>query len=228
VVSILAVILGFIGCLVDGLNTRLIKTMKACASGPIPSSENPILYGNSAFETAAAQCYEAATQYHDCFCVNTNMQPTITHQNPNACYIYDGQPNCKHILVNYPQMLTAATAFDVIMLLSVFALSVTTCCSLCCPKYLPRDASPTSRAFPSRPTVVNATPAQDITQPARGGNATFTKIEQGEHQMPSAEYQVEDMQPVEVTSQPDDGGHDTNGTPMQEKSCHSEVGCILF
>jgi len=39
---------------------------------------------------------------------------------------------CHH----YPSLLGAATAFDVFGLFAVFALSITTCCSLCCPANL--------------------------------------------------------------------------------------------
>ena len=57
-------------------------------------------------------------------------------------------------------MLGAATAFDVFTLLSVFTLSVMTCCSLCCPKNLGHSPPATADAVPSSPTVVIASTAQ--------------------------------------------------------------------
>lgn len=125
--SVIACILGFAISVVDGGSANLISTIKACAnpSSTLPDESPVFTYtGNSLYFPMAANCSIEHLDF-DCSCVSS-----MTDGN---CYLFDGQTNCELVTTKFVDMLRAATAFNVLSLLAVFAISVSTCCSLCCP-----------------------------------------------------------------------------------------------
>ncbi len=126
VFSIIAIILGLSASLVNGSSAAAIKNIATCSS---PSGQ---LFGSLDVQFAglALNCSSTNPSF-DCACV--------TAINIDTCLLFDGRTNCNDITGHYLQILQASTAFSVLALLSVFALSLVTCCSLCCPGYLGDD-----------------------------------------------------------------------------------------
>jgi hypothetical protein len=127
-IQIIAVIVGVVGCIVDGIANSLVSSLVACIS--------------SNGQVSGTSSYASELEYGcgfppsgECYCV----QP-----GDSFCYIYQGgiaASSCGNILEKYTSNLGASIAFDLLATFSVFALSILTCVSVCCPGYgqLPKD-----------------------------------------------------------------------------------------
>lgn len=123
VISIVAVILGIAVSIIDGNAAAIYHNVEACAH---PTGNNTFSYfGDSNYFDLAQNCSISKLNY-DCACVSS-----VTG---GDCLYLDGRPNCDLVSTKFVSMLRAATAFNVFTLLAVFGLSVSSCCSLCCPQ----------------------------------------------------------------------------------------------
>jgi hypothetical protein len=124
--QIIAVIVGIVGCIVDGIAHSVVSALVACvsSSGQVSGSSSDLDEFGCGFPPSG-----------ECYCV----QP-----GDSFCYVYQGgiaASSCDNILEKYTSNLGAAIAFDLLATFSVFALSILTCVSVCCPGYgqLPKD-----------------------------------------------------------------------------------------
>lgn len=155
VVSIIACILGFAISVVDGSSAAVISSIEACAHPVLLSdgTQSFTYFGTQSYFPLASNCSLANLDF-DCSCVNS--------QSNGDCFLFDGQPNCNLVTSKFVHMLRAATAFDVLTLLAVFCLSLSSCCSICCPANgCFRDPQDEEPQFAANPTFVTAQ-----TQPA--------------------------------------------------------------
>jgi hypothetical protein len=126
VITIIAVILFIAACIIDGAAAAVYSNVQACAhpTGYDGNSSTYSYFGDSAYYELAQNCSASKSDF-DCACVSS-----ATNED---CLYLDGQPDCNLVSTKFVAMLRAATAFNVFTLLAVFALSVSSCCSLCCP-----------------------------------------------------------------------------------------------
>lgn len=118
VFSIIAVIVGIIGCIVDGLANSIISLLVACVSntGTVSGDANSGVFSD---------CFGFSD---DCSCIQDNG---------NTCFFYNGgiaASNCDNILTTYTRNLHGAIAFDLIATIGVFVVSIITCVAVCCPQ----------------------------------------------------------------------------------------------
>jgi len=128
VFGIIAVIVGIIGCAVDGIGNSIVNSLTACVS------DTGVVSGDSG-SFVAIYC----TGFTDsCACIQTN--------NVDTCFLYNGglaADDCDNILTVYTSRLHGAVAFDIIATLGVFVISILTCVTICCPQSL-GGAQPTA------------------------------------------------------------------------------------
>jgi len=152
VMSIIALIVGIAGAAVDGLEFQFFKNIQTCASGSGGNSNTVTLYGNSAYNSNVALCYANNYQSNvDCYCVNTDST-TVYETNTGSvstltCLFYNGQSNCNNVIYEYPRLLNASSALDIIEVLATLFLAVLTGMMVCCPTRGSAEA-------PLMPTVV--------------------------------------------------------------------------
>lgn len=172
VFSIFAIILGIIGCFADGGANSIVRNFQACTDN---QGNN---YGNSLSFDSSINCASNFTGF-DCNCVTSSFSSTNDLKNSvTGCYALDFQgsvpsASCLDLMCvdgkchHYPSLLGAATAFDVFGLFAVFALSITTCCSLCCPASLGATAPQfNNEGLNPNPTVVVVGQASNPYAPA--------------------------------------------------------------
>jgi hypothetical protein len=149
--------------MVDGLNAAVISSFDSCSYKESPSEET----------MACPHIFN-----YDCTCVYKSSSDDGV-----PCHYFSGPAignnHCHYIETVWLQNLNAATAFDVFSLLFIFALSVTSCVSLCCSS---SAVVPTDVYMP--PTRVTAAPAVVIyTSSANGegqladGNARGAEVQ---------------------------------------------------
>ncbi len=125
VMSVLSILVAFIGVVIDGVGNTQIGSMETCASTTsYYATDEYVYYGNKAYDDATFVCIQ--TYYAsdtDCYCVDSK----------SACFFLNGQTDCGVILSSYSTNLKAAIAMDVLCFVSVLAFSIVTCFSICCP-----------------------------------------------------------------------------------------------
>jgi hypothetical protein len=142
-----------------------------------------------------------------------------------ACYLYDGgiaAQSCSNILGTYTSNLGAAIAFDLLATFSVFALSILTCVSVCCPGYGGGAVVVSSPGAPGAVGQQYATPQQAVyvqqqpvyvqnNQPQYAGGPVMVQVQpqyagapvmvQGQQQYAGAPVMVQ-VQPAAVQGVP--------------------------
>lgn len=129
ILSIIAVILELVASINDGAYASIAKAVQTCATSLTTYT------GSGDYSLDAVQCWQYydsnanAYQTYDCMCVVGQVGSNITD-----CFPFNIQSNnCNDVPGKYASILGAAAAFDVFSLLSIFVVSVLSCCSLCCP-----------------------------------------------------------------------------------------------
>jgi hypothetical protein len=153
VVSIIAVIVGVIGCAVDGIANTVVTSLEACVSYP----EGTVSGDSSYTNTVENSCSFYTDQ---CCCVT----------NDNAVFFYRGgivnNDNCQNILGEYTQALHGSIALDLLATFAVFALSIVTCISVCCPGYGGGSGNVTTMSTPGANVAAGTITSPVFVQPA--------------------------------------------------------------
>ncbi len=123
--SVLAVMVSFVGVVIDGVGNTQIDAIKTCASATsYYNVDGYVYYGDQSYDDDAKTCIQTYyTADTDCYCVDSNKD----------CFFLNGQTDCNVILTSYTTNLKAAIALDVLCFVSVLAFSIVTCFSICCP-----------------------------------------------------------------------------------------------
>jgi hypothetical protein len=151
----LCVVVGVVGCFVDGLSAAFVESMLTDC------------YGANVTVPTAIGCSKA--QKYDCTCIYT-AEDSSSSSIGDSCVYYSGPAlkngdNCHYIETTWLQNLKAATSFDTIGVILIFALSITSCVSLC---YSSSPIHPADVYVAGRAT---ATPAVVIYSAVSNGNS---------------------------------------------------------
>jgi len=113
VLTSIGCVVGLIGSIVDGIGASIVSNLKTCytKSGKVYGDTNNFY---------AAICSINYLQYHDIVCTDNT-----------SCLFYDGRSNGDDIMITYKGLLQAAVAFNVIITIVVFILSIFSCVNLC-------------------------------------------------------------------------------------------------
>lgn len=109
----IAVIVGIIGSIVDGVGALVVSNIKTCANAAGK------VWGD-AHNLNAGICILAYGNQHDLVCTDNS-----------SCLFYDGRTNGDDIMKTFKSMLQAAVVFNVIVTILTFYLSIVTCVNLC-------------------------------------------------------------------------------------------------
>jgi hypothetical protein len=118
--QVFGVIVGVIGCIVDGIANTLITALVTCYSQ----------YGSTSGDANYAYLiyYGCSYSSHDCTCIESNG---------DTCFYYSGgivaDDHCENVLGEYTSAVHGAIALDLLATFAVFVLSIGTCVSVCCP-----------------------------------------------------------------------------------------------
>lgn len=145
--QVIAVIVGIIASIINGIAKSIVNSLVACVSS---TDINDV--SGDATGTQLGNCFAS---YHldnyDCICVQ---------QSTSTCFFYSGpapSESCNNVLTSWARNLTAGAAFDIISTLVVFAVSIITCVSLCCPASMGGSPPPAAQG---QPVIINGQPAQ--------------------------------------------------------------------
>lgn len=117
--SVLAIILCFIGTILDGVFYGITENLDTCVN-----KHSLHVYGDSSYAAYAKACIIGHSQ--ECSCVNSD--------NLDDCYMFNlkNANDCGDILTTLPAELLASMFFLLVLLFVVTTYSIFTCTNVCC------------------------------------------------------------------------------------------------
>lgn len=116
-------LMGFVGCIVDGIAAAVIVGIQVCGGG---DSFSPTITSVS-----------ATAQVDILSCIIQNTGNDIVCTDANNCYFYNGHGTDPSIVQGqYLSLVRACTAFDVILTVVLFFTALLAYAAICCPQCL--------------------------------------------------------------------------------------------